>query len=146
MCSLMLSLREECEQTRDTRCSHCQVHHGRECLRKDARPSVFLIVLFVIPVVRGATVAIRRISHCTATCEPFICFFAMVGCFIHWCHVKSDETTRIQSEIWASFRSLCSSGAVAFCLLPTEKMMRKKWYAVQITSPGDIRQPHVPSS
>ncbi len=60
---------------------------------------VFFIVLCVIPVVRGVTVAMRRISHCTATCEPFICFFAIVGCFIHGCHVKSDETTRIQSDI-----------------------------------------------
>ena len=60
---------------------------------------MFFIALFVIPVVRWATVAMRRISHCTATCEPFICFFAIVDCFIHWCHVKSDEMTRIQSEI-----------------------------------------------
>ena len=86
----------------------------------------FLIVLFVIPVVRGATVATRRISHCTATCEAFTCFFAMVGCFIHWCHVKRDEMTRIQSETWASFLSLCSSGgAAALRLFPTEKILWK---------------------
>jgi uncharacterized membrane protein len=88
---------------------HCPVHHGPECLCKDARP----IVLFFIPVVQGVTVAMMRISHCMATCEPFICFFAIVGYFIHWCHVKSDKTTRIQSEISASFRSLCSSGTTS---------------------------------
>ena len=92
------------------------------CAKKQ---DLFFIVLFVIPVVLGATVAMRRISRCTAMCEPFICFSAIVGCFIHWCHVKCDETTRIHSEIWASFRSICCSGAATFCLLPTEKMMRK---------------------
>ncbi len=85
-----------------------------------------LMVLLPMPLEHGETAATWCISHCRANWDFLTCDLAIVGCFIHWCHYRRDDTTWIQSETCLS--SLSGGSSSSLLLLSSSSFFRAAFF------------------